>query len=1320
MNYQTKKRSILVLAVLLVVSLVFAFGFMKNTDSASAYTNTIRYGTNVVFDYNVNHWADGQGQRVAGEPDNGGKWYFGYGDVSTSALTWSQVANFEDKGTDSSTGNPLFSVNNGNAHQFVNGYDLSTRLYTSTSTQSMFKYLAEADGYVKLSGMMAKAGPVETTGVTLPWMNFNWGADKYNWNGGTFEVSIWRQTKGGNIACIDQKTFSAAWRYDINASGDQIAVGAGDAIYICYKCTNFGDAESEWETNCIALISSEFTAMENDAYSSYPEYAATTLNGSNASHVTAQNTRNSGETSGYWRFGRSSIPTVATYDFTELTKDTSVSSDDGRFGYDSHYIFWKYQVLTNYYSGIGYGTAFEWTAEEDGVVSFTGLVSKADSNKAVLASQQNQVKKVDMLENWNADTYGWVDGDSYTVGMYKVTASGTATEIAENTFTKEFAWLVPSSDISVSAGDRIVFIYKCNALGTALDGSTRNNWYTNAVMVVNAHFKVGLELGQAYGNRMILQANKNVNICGFGAAGKTITVTVKDSSGTVLQTKTGTVDSNGDWKVVLDSMTPSFDNKTVVVTDGTDTKTLTNVRVGQVWLCSGQSNMAYTLAKLLTDRSRVPEGKTPWTMTDEEITAAGLGDYLTYGTEVYSNVNLYQVGDNAQTSGVDKKGVPYTYTNGSWAQSGTLQQWMGYSAYALGFAFKLQQEINQPVGIIVSAVGGSSVEEWLSPSIITSENLSGELKHGTSKPASRLYNGMIYPIKDVTVSGLLWYQGCADRGWNESTTGDGQAVEYCNSWQTKMIALCKQMRQDFGSNMPIVVQQIVQDKSSTKAIHIWEAAWKLQDKVTNLYTVAGLASGLPYSYALGGDPTGVSNTIHPIDKYGISKDAANIALRYVYGDKTAAGIAAYPKAIYRSGTNVVVDYGASETDSNYKLKLSEGSQVYNLEAYNGSSWVVVSGATVDGTRIIIPNASSYTKIRYANYNVMGYGTTQSGWLGQEEAYIKYNSEYPVNLYTENGVPCVAFDEIAVGSGASGVNMSISEDLSMTFTFELKLGYTNPVVYFAFGSVNKQVTATLNSDGTYSAKFNAIDPRNLGVALSITKIVAKDANGENTDLQLYWSKTSVTPVEYLTELKSSSSDTKVQNLIVALLNYGAAAQNYAAQYHGYTVTSLVNASLNGASAGAYDQAAVKAAMKQTYTGTASTEIYIDKASIVYSNQLGFAFSIAVKKGTDVSGAVLNVSASGVNKDISFGDMTVNSGDGQYDYYIATYSGIHPKDLSTVFTFTVKNGGSAVGRTLQYNVFANMANVYAHEEASSVDVDLIKSLYVYGEAVKAYLA
>ena len=460
-----------------------------------------------------------------------------------------------------------------------------------------------------------------------------------------------------------------------------------------------------------------------------------------------------------------------------------------------------------------------------------------------------------------------------------------------------------------------------------------------------------------FADNMVLQRDKEVNIYGAGGLrGSDVTVTFNG------QTKSVNPDRSGTWCVTLDPMEANAEGQTLTISDEFYEYSYDNVVVGEVWYCSGQSNMAMTFSGLLGQRKM-------YNISD--YTKTPLADYTKYTN--WDQIRIY-------TQAYGSTEIPHRWGNTSeklangWCAPSSLKDALEHSAYGVGFGLRLQEALGVPVGIIASSVGGSSIEEWLSEQTIEQENLELHYTEAT-KPHSRLYNGMSFALNNYTVNGLLWYQGCADSGPN--------TVPH---WEADMIAFAKQFRKYHG-DVAFISQSLVQYNDWVDWSFIRQTNYDLQFKIDNFYPVNGIATGIPNEKDL---PSDFTDWIHPIDKYGVSKDAAEIALTNVYKKTGYNDVAEYPVAVKKSGSDAIIEFKAGVT-----LKLSEGTTVNNLEVYSGNDWVLVNNATVSGNKITIPGGASYTKVRYACHNVMMPGATDSDvWKN-----AGFNSEQIVNLYT---------------------------------------------------------------------------------------------------------------------------------------------------------------------------------------------------------------------------------------------------------------------------------------------------------------------------------
>jgi len=237
-------------------------------------------------------------------------------------------------------------------------------------------------------------------------------------------------------------------------------------------------------------------------------------------------------------------------------------------------------------------------------------------------------------------------------------------------------------------------------------------------------------LPKIIGNNMVLQRNKPLTIWGYAAKGEKVTVQFGS------QIKDALTDTSGHWKVVLDPMQASDKPEQMIIT-ATNTIKLENILVGEVWLCSGQSNMEYPMKKF-------PNYKKPAKGTDlaeEELKNAHnpnirifLVEKKLESTPKSQNsmiFNWFPGGVRGKTienhrilisppigglggkktfrSGL-KLSIPDVTTTG-WndASDSALTH---FSAVGYFFGKELYKELNIPIGIISSSWGGSRIEPW--------------------------------------------------------------------------------------------------------------------------------------------------------------------------------------------------------------------------------------------------------------------------------------------------------------------------------------------------------------------------------------------------------------------------------------------------------------------------------------------------------------------------------------------------------------------------------------------------------------------------------
>ncbi|MBI3824299.1 MAG: sialate O-acetylesterase [Planctomycetes bacterium] len=228
---------------------------------------------------------------------------------------------------------------------------------------------------------------------------------------------------------------------------------------------------------------------------------------------------------------------------------------------------------------------------------------------------------------------------------------------------------------------------------------------------------------------MVLQQKSKAKIWGTGSTDEKVTVTFRGKDAT------GSADAQGRW--VVEVATGNAGGPFEMMISGDKTKgfiQFKDVLVGEVWVCSGQSNMEWTVNSC--DK------------TDKD-----------YATEAAHNpmLRMFSVKKNPQTT-------PQTETAGKWTDADP-KTVGGFSACGYFFGRHLQEKMKVPVGLINSSWGGTRIETWMSESALAPwEKAPANAKSGQPNGASQLYNGMIHPILNYQVKGAIWYQGESNAG----------------------------------------------------------------------------------------------------------------------------------------------------------------------------------------------------------------------------------------------------------------------------------------------------------------------------------------------------------------------------------------------------------------------------------------------------------------------------------------------------------------------------------------------------------------------------
>ena len=291
-----------------------------------------------------------------------------------------------------------------------------------------------------------------------------------------------------------------------------------------------------------------------------------------------------------------------------------------------------------------------------------------------------------------------------------------------------------------------------------------------------------VRLPKVLGSHMVLQRDSQVPLWGWAAPGEKIQIRGDWLAATV----STTADKNGSWRVLLKTGGAGGPHHLTVV--GNNRIELRDVLFGEVWLASGQSNMEMPLIKVSGAYTGIKDAAT-------EVANAN-----------HPQIRLFQAGNFSSKipledveTGISMYGIPPSACR--W-QACTPAAIPTFASTAYFFARTLQTTLQVPVGIIDASWGGTSAEAWTPASGLRRLENHKALQAATEHPQqpnqkipSRLYNGMIHPLRNVRIKGVIWYQG-------ESN------VSRANQYRQLFSTLIESWRSVFGYEFPFYFVQL--------------------------------------------------------------------------------------------------------------------------------------------------------------------------------------------------------------------------------------------------------------------------------------------------------------------------------------------------------------------------------------------------------------------------------------------------------------------------------------------------------------------------------
>jgi sialate O-acetylesterase len=424
-----------------------------------------------------------------------------------------------------------------------------------------------------------------------------------------------------------------------------------------------------------------------------------------------------------------------------------------------------------------------------------------------------------------------------------------------------------------------------------------------------------IRLPSILGSDMVLQQNSSVKLWGWGDAGEKVRVTTS-WAGKVDSTS---VDGNGKW--VLSIQTPTAGGPHSVTIKGNNIIELTNVMIGEVWICSGQSNMEMSYS---------------WGMPamKQDVESA-----------FNSNIRFFQV---PKTTAL----FPQENVGGHWTNcdSNTLKY---FSAVAYYFGKKLNADLNVPVGLINASWGGTPAEAWTPSPIVYKDTIlvraSRELKTSPWWPVTPGYsfNGMIAPLTNFSIAGAIWYQG-------ESNTGTA------STYTRLFTSMIEAWRSSWSKEFPFYFVQLAPFSYGNRNI-----AALLREAQTK--TLVLHKTGMVVTNDLGDDTT----DIHPKNKKDVGFRLAKLALVKNYGVSIPGAVSPSFRSMRLNGDQAVVALENIGTGLMHEGKTITGFSVAGEDQQFYPASARISGATivVSSKDVRVPVAVRYAFSNTAIGNV---------------------------------------------------------------------------------------------------------------------------------------------------------------------------------------------------------------------------------------------------------------------------------------------------------------------------------------------------------------
>jgi len=442
-----------------------------------------------------------------------------------------------------------------------------------------------------------------------------------------------------------------------------------------------------------------------------------------------------------------------------------------------------------------------------------------------------------------------------------------------------------------------------------------------------------LQLADALQSSMVIQQNQPFKVWGTAMPGEKVSIQADWLSGATEVY----ADDQGKFMGILPvpvAEKGDFSAHRIGVVAGNEQVTLDDLLIGDLWICSGQSNMQFSVKEMIGAEQVIAGADQP-------------------------HIRLLNVALNFSETPIENFG-------GSW-QHCTPEKVRDFSAVGYSFGKKLLGSLDIPIGLLFTGIGASSVQAYIPKADLASDTMLNRvyLQPYLADPKSKepvdggfsfekvvrpylLYNAMIHPLINLSVKGVIWYQGEANHLERESYVHATQTMINC--W-----------RRDFSqSQLPFYYVQIApffhdkEDPTLAFDAYFREAQEKIAE-LNNTYMVSTI-------------DVGEAKDLHPKNKRPVGERLASVALNRAYGRLNVAYQGPIVDDVEIAGNTAYVSFESETVGSGLQTNDGRPPQFFYVA---GSDRVFhPAEARIEGNRVVVESkqVARIASVRYAFFN----------------------------------------------------------------------------------------------------------------------------------------------------------------------------------------------------------------------------------------------------------------------------------------------------------------------------------------------------------------